>query len=141
MSEKEERDKRELEKIRMKKLKALMEAQKRNQATQEKVVSVWEKVDYILRAVMMPDAYAYLNYLKTNEPQIYQQIINELISPDVIQSIDYLMTIIAQSGGVPRRIPKDVIIMLERQAKGIKSKIQVKQGDGEMMDLGSYLSK
>ena len=141
MSEKEEKDKRELEKIRMKKLKALMEAQKRNQATQEKVVSVWEKVDYILRAVMMPDAYTYLNYLKTNEPQIYQQIINELISPDVIQSIDYLMTIIAQSGGVPRRIPKDVIIMLERQAKGIKSKIQVKQGDGKMMDLGSYLSK
>lgn len=141
MSEKEEKDNRELEKIRMKKLKALMEAQKRNQATQEKVVSVWEKVDYILRAVMMPDAFTYLNHLKTNEPQIYQQIINELITPDVIQNIDYLMAAIAQSGGVPRRIPKDVIIMLERQVKGIKSKIQVKQGDGDMMDLGSYLSK
>ena len=141
MSEKEERNKRELEKIRMKKLKALMEAQKRNQTTQKKVVSVWEKVDYILRAVMMPDAYTHLNYLKTNEPQIYQQIINKLINPDVIQNIDYLMAIISQSGGVPRRIPKDVIIMLERQIKGIKSKIQVKQGDGEMMDLGSYLSK
>ena len=141
MSEKEEKDNRELEKIRMKKLKALMEAQKRNQATQEKVVNVWEKVDYILRAVMMPDAFTYLNHLKTNEPQIYQRIINELITPDVIQNIDYLMAAIAQSGGVPRRIPKDVIIMLERQAKGIKSKIQVKQGDGDMMDLGSYLSK
>ena len=141
MSEKEETDNRELEKIRMKKLKALMEAQKRNQATQEKVVNVWEKVDYILRAVMMPDAFTYLNHLKTNEPQIYQQIINELITPDVIQDIDYLMAAIAQSGGVPRRIPKDVIIMLERQVKGIKSKIQVKQGDGDMMDLGSYLSK
>ena len=138
MSEKEEH---ELDKIRMKKLKAIMDAQKRNQASQEKVTSVWEKVDYILRAVMMPDAYTYLNHLKTNEPQIYQQIINELITPDVIQSIDYLMATIAQTGSIPRRIPKDVIIMLERQAKGIKSKIKVKQGDGDMMDLGSYLSK
>ncbi len=138
MSEKEEH---ELDKIRMKKLKALMDAQKRNQASQEKVTSIWEKVDYILRAVMMPDAYTYLNYLKTNEPQIYQQIINELITPDVIQNLEYLLAAIAQSGGVPRRIPKDVIVFLERKAKGIKSKIQVKQGDGDMMDLGSYLSK
>ncbi len=141
MSEKEEKEKYELEKIRMKKLKALMEAQKRNQTSQEKVTSVWEKVDYILRALMMPDAYTYLNYLKTNEPQIYQQIINELITPDVIQNLDYLLAAITQGGGVSRRIPKDVIIYLERQAKGIKSKIQVKQGDGDMMDLGSYLSK
>ncbi|MFX1338881.1 MAG: hypothetical protein ACFFDK_09750 [Promethearchaeota archaeon] len=141
MSEKEEKEEHELEKIRMKKIKALMEAQKRNQASQEKVTSIWEKVDYILRAVLMPDAYTYLNYLKTNESQIYQQVINELITPDVIQNLEYLLTIIAQSGNVPRRIPKDVIIFLERKAKGIKSKIQVKQGDGDMMDLGSYLRK
>lgn len=141
MSEKEGNEEHELEKIRMKKLKALMDAQKRNQASKEKVTSVWEKVDYILRAVMMPDAYKYLSHLKANEPQIYQQIINELITPDVIQNLEYLLAIIAQSGGVPRRIPKDVIIFLERKAKGIKSKIQVKQGDGDMMDLGSYLRK
>ena len=138
MSEKEEH---ELEKIRIRKMKALMEAQKRNQASQEKVTSVWEKVDYILKAVLMTDAYAHLNYLKTNEPQIYQYIINELITPDVIQSLDYLLAAITQGGGISRRIPKDVIIYLERQAKGIKSKIQVKQGDSDMMDLGSYLSK
>jgi hypothetical protein len=35
----------------------------------------------------------------------------------------------------------DVIIFLERKIKGIKGKIQVKQGNGEMMDLSSYLSK
>ena len=76
-----------------------------------------------------------------NEPQVYNWIINELISPDVIENIDYLLAIISQRGGVPRRIPKDVIILLERKAKGIKSKIQVKQGDGDIMDLRSYLSK
>jgi DNA-binding TFAR19-related protein (PDSD5 family) len=141
MSEKEENDEHELEKIRMKKLKALMEAQKRNQTSQKKETSIWEKVDYILRAVLMPDAYTHLNHLKSNEPQIYQYIINELITPDVIQNLEYLLAIIAQSGGVPRRIPKDVIIYLERKAKGIKSKIQVKKGDGDMMDLRSYLSK
>ncbi|MFX1257861.1 MAG: hypothetical protein ACFFAN_08385 [Promethearchaeota archaeon] len=130
----------ELEKIRLKKMKALMEAQKRKHASQEKVMSLWDKIDYILKVVLMPDAYSYLNNLKTNEPQFYQKIINELVSPDVIQNVDYLLAIIAQRGGVPRRIPLDVIIYLERQAKGIKSKIQVKRDD-ETMDLGSYLTK
>ena len=141
MSEKNENEEYELEKIRMKKLQALMEAQKRNQSSQEKVSTIWEKVDYILKAVLMPDGYNYLNQLKMNEPQVYNWIINELISPDVIENIDYLLAIISQRGGVPRRIPKDVIILLERKAKGIKSKIQVKQGDGDIMDLRSFLSK
>ena len=141
MSEKNENEEYELEKIRMKKLQALMEAQKRNQSSQEKVSTIWEKVDYILKAVLMPDAYTYLYQLKMNESQVYNWIINELISPDVIENIDYLLAIISQRGGVPRRIPKDVIILLERKAKGIKSKIQVKQGDGDIMDLRSYLSK
>lgn len=141
MSEENKKEEYELEKIRMKKMQALMEAQKRNQSSKEKVTTVWEKVDYVLKAVMMPDAYAYLNQLKLNESHVYNWIINELISPDVIENIDYLLAIINQRGGVARRIPRDAIILLERKAKGIKSKIQVKQGDGDMMDLRSYLSK
>lgn len=133
-------EKHELDKIRMKKLKALMEAQKRQQASQDRMVNLWEKVDYILKVVLMPDAYKHLINLKEKEPEIYQKVINELISSDVIQNIDYLLSIIARQGGVPRRIPLDAIIFLERQAKGIKSKIQVKRKD-ELMDLGSFLSQ
>jgi hypothetical protein len=48
--------------------------------------------------------------------------------------------LIRRQGGVPRKIPRDVIVYLERKAKGVKSKIQVKRGD-EMMDLGSYIKK
>ena len=131
----------ELDKIRMKKMQALMEAQKRQQASQEKVYSINEKLDYILRVVLQPDAYTHLNKLKTNEPNVYQYIYNELISEDVYMNIDYLIAIINRQGGVPRRIPLDIIIFLERKAKGIKGKISVKKGDGEVMDLGSYLTK
>ncbi len=131
----------ELDKIRMKKMKALMEAQKRKEASQKQILSLWEKVDYILKVVLMPDAYTRLSNLKTNEPSVYQRVINELISADVIQNIDYLIAIISQQEGVPRRIPVDVIIFLERKVKGIKGKIQIKQGNGKMMDLSSYLSK
>ncbi|MFX1394641.1 MAG: hypothetical protein ACFFAH_13860 [Promethearchaeota archaeon] len=133
-------EKHELDKIRMKKLKALMEAQKRQQASQDKMANLWEKVDYILKVVLKPDAYNHLMNLKEKEQQIYQKIINELISSDVIQNIDYLISIITKQGGVPRRIPLDVIIYLERLAKGIKSKIQVKRKD-EVMDLGTFLSQ
>jgi DNA-binding TFAR19-related protein (PDSD5 family) len=141
MNDQDNNEQHELEKIRMKKRMELMEAQKRMQDSKKQSMTLWEKVDYLLQVVMMPDAYSYLNNLKSNEPQVYQRIINELITPDVIQSIDYLMALIAQRGGVARRIEKEVIIFLERKIKGIKSKIQIKQRDGEMMDLSSYLSK
>ena len=130
----------ELEKIRMKKMKAIMEAKKRKEAAQERIVSVSEKIDFVLKVVLDPDAYGHLNNIRNNEPYVYQAIYNELISPDVVQNIDYLLAIIQQRGGVPRKIPLDAIIYLERKAKGIKSKIQVKRGD-DMMDLSSFLSK
>ena len=133
-------DQHELEKIRMKKMKAIMDAKKQKEAAQERVVSVSEKIEFVLRVVLAPDAYSYLNNIKNNEPYVYRAIYNELISPDVIQSIDYLLALIRQQGGVPRKIPLDAIIYLERKVKGIKSKIQVKRGD-DMMDLSSFLSK
>ena len=130
----------ELDKIRMKKIRSLMEAQKKKQAFQERISNLWEKVDYILKVVLMPDAYNHLINIKANEPQIYQKVINELVSHEVLENIDYLLAVISKQGGVPRRIPLDVIVHLERLAKGIKSKIQVKRKD-ELMDLGSYLSR
>ena len=131
----------ELEKLRMKKMKALMEAQKRQQANQERAVSINEKITYVLRIVLAPDAFSYLEKIRTNEPRVYQAIFNELVSPDVIANVDYLIAIINRQGGVPRKIHLDAIIHLERKIKGIKGKIQVKKGDGKMMDLGSYLTK
>jgi len=138
--ENKENEQHELDKIRMKKMKALMEAQKIKQASQDRMSNLWEKVDYILKIALMPEAYNHLINLKEKEPQIYQKVFNELVSPEVVQNIDYLLTIISRQGGVPRRIPLEIIIYLERQAKGIKSKIQVKRKD-ELMDLGQYLSK
>ena len=131
----------ELEKLRMKKMKTLMDAQKRQQATQERAVSINDKVLYVLKVVLAPDAFSHLERIKLNEPMVYQAIFNELVSPDVITNIDYLIALINRQGGVPRKIPLDAIIYLERKVKGIKGKIQVKKGDGEMMDLGSYLTK
>ncbi|MEE9378091.1 MAG: hypothetical protein V3V33_08655 [Candidatus Lokiarchaeia archaeon] len=141
MSENENNlDQHELDKIRMRKMRALMEAKKRKEAAQERNVSIYEKIDFVLKVVLAPDAYTYLNNLKVNEPPVYQNIYNELISPDVVQNIDYLLVLIQQRGGIPRKIPLDAIIYLERKVKGIKSKIQVKRGD-DMMDLSSFLSK
>ena len=131
----------ELEKLRRKKMMALIEAQKRQQASQERVVSINDKIVYVLRVVIAPDAFSYLENIKMNEPMVYQAIFNELVSQDVIANIDYLIAIINRQGGVPRKIPLDAIIHLERKIKGIKGKIQVKKGDGEMMDLGSFLKK
>jgi DNA-binding TFAR19-related protein (PDSD5 family) len=124
----------------MRKMKAMMDAKKRSDAVQERVVSVSEKIDFVLRVVLASEAYSHLSTIRNNEPYVYQAIYNELISQDVVQNIDYLLALIQQQGGVPRKISLDSIIYLERKAKGIKSKIQVKRGD-DMMDLSSFLSK
>ena len=138
---KEEHEQYELDKIRLKKMKAIMDAKKMQQTNQERAGSIYEKIDFILKAVLHPSAYSHLDKLKKDEPEVYQRIFNELISPDVFESLDYLVAVIKQQGGVPRQIPLDAIIYLERKIKGIKSTIKVKQGDGEIMDLGSYLTK
>ncbi len=142
MSQKnEDREKIELEMIRMKKMRTLMEAKQRQTEAKERVVSVSDKLDYLLKVVLSPEAYAHLNMLKSSDPNVYQWIYNQLINEEVVQSADYLISIVSQRGGVERRIPEDVIIMLERKAKGIKGSVQVKRGGGEMMDLGSFLGK
>lgn len=133
-------DQHELEKIRLRKMKAIVEAKRRNETIQKRVVSISDKIDFVLKVVLAPDAYNYLNKIKEREPHVYQKVYEELISPDVVTSIDYLISIIQRRGGIPRKIPLDAIIYLERKAKGIRSKIQVKRGN-EIMDLGSYLTK
>ncbi len=130
----------ELEKIRRRKMKAAMEVKKRQEAAKERNVSISDKLEYVLKIVLAPEAYSYLSNIRIKEPTVYQSIYNELISADVIQNIDYLLAILRQQGGVPRKIPLDVVILLERKAKGIRSKIQVKRGD-DLMDLGSFLTK
>lgn len=137
---KEKDDQHELNKIRMKKLQAMMDAQKQKEETQKQSSSLQDKIDFVLRVVLAPDAYEYLKKLEDSDPNVYQRIYNELISHDVVQNIDYLVYMIQRRGGVPRKIPKDVIVYLERQIKGIKSRIKVKRGD-DIMDLGSYLTK
>lgn len=136
----DEEEQHELNKLRMQKMKALMEAQKRAQESQQQVMGIKEKLEYILKMVLAPDAWSYLENLKNTEPNVYQGIFNELITQEVVESADYLINIISSRGGVPRRISKDVIIFLERKVKGIKSSIRVQRND-EIVDLGSYLSK
>jgi len=130
----------ELEKIRMRKMKAIIEAKKQQEAAKERIVSISDKLNFVLKVVLAPEAYDYLSNIRMKEPNVYQAIHNELISADVIQNIDYLIAIIRRQGGVPRKISLDIVIHLERKVKGIKSKIQVKRGD-DLMDLGSFLTK
>ncbi len=140
MNDIDNQEEHELNKIRMKKKRALMEAKMRQEQAQGQVVSINDKIDFVLKVVLMPEAYKHLNTIKQNQPNVYQSIFNELVGQEVVQNIDYLIALIQKRGSVDRRIPLNVIIYLERQAKGIKSKIQVKRGD-DMMDLGSYLKK
>lgn len=140
MNDTDEVEDNELERIRKKKMQELLNKKKQQEQTQQHRSSLEEKVDFVLKTVLEPAAYQHLNQLKENEPNVYQYVRQELVGQDVVQNIDLLIMLIRRQGGVPQKIPRDVIRYLERKAKGVKSKIQVKRGD-EMMDLGSYIKK
>ncbi|MGV9172291.1 MAG: hypothetical protein ACOC35_06970, partial [Promethearchaeia archaeon] len=115
---------------------------KQQEARKNTNTSTYDKVEYVLKTVLSDKAYSHLNKIKEEEPNVYQKILNYLITPDVLSQIDYLVAIIQRRGGsLPRRIPLDAIIHLERKVKGIKGKVRVKRRDGDLMDLGSYLKK
>lgn len=138
MSEKE-KEERELEKIRMQKLKKIVEQKQMQDVVVKEQQAFYEKIDWVLTRAMMPDAYNYLNRLKNLEPNVYWAIYKQLISQKVSDNIDVLITLINRGEAVLRRIPLEAIQYVERQVKGIKSSIKVKRANEEAVDLTSYL--
>jgi DNA-binding TFAR19-related protein (PDSD5 family) len=130
----------ELEAIRKKKMAQLLNMKKQQEAQKDVVMDVTFKKDLVLKAVFQPDAWAYLEQIRKNNPAVAQQIVNEFITPQVTMQLDLIMALIAQGRIRQQVVPIDEIQYLERQILGIKSKIQVKRrGEKEAVDLSSFL--
>ena len=132
----------ELAALRRKKMAELISRQQQDKLRQEVQQNVSaaleQKIEFCMSFLLKPDAYAYLNNIKTTNAQVYQRIKDLLFPAEVLLRLDLLIANI-RTGRVPRG---DIwlvdIQQIERDLLGIKSSISYKKrGDKERVDLSS----
>jgi hypothetical protein len=135
-------DEDELAALRRKKMAELIEKQQQDKLRQEVHHSVSaamdQKIEFCISFLLKPDAYAYLNNMKTSNPMVYKRIKDLLFPAEVILRLDLLVANI-RTGRVPRG---DIwlvdIQQIERDLLGIKSSISYKKrGEKERVDISS----
>jgi DNA-binding TFAR19-related protein (PDSD5 family) len=130
----------DLEAIRKKKMAQFLNIKKQQEAQKDIGRDFAFKKDLVLKALFQPDAWAYLEQIRKNNPMVAQQIVNEFITPQVEMQLDLLMALLAQGRIRQQVVPIDDVQYLERQILGVKSKIQVKRrGEKEAVDLSAFL--
>ncbi len=130
----------DLDAIRKKKMAQILNMKKQQDAQKDIGRDFAFKKDMVLKAVFQPDAWAYLEQIRKNNPAVAQQIVNEFVTPQVEMQLDLIISLLAQGRIQQQVVPIDEIQYLERQILGVKSKIQVKRrGEKEAVDLSSFL--
>lgn len=99
----------ELEAIKRKKMAQLIAMKKQQELASDVLHNANRKKDSILRAVLTPDAWTYLQSIRQSNSGVAMQIEGEFITPAVEQQIDLLMSLIAQGRVRSHIIPIDEI--------------------------------
>ncbi len=99
------------------------------------------KMSWLLHQTLTPEAYEWLDSLREYDHETCNIIVRQIIDDDAMAAIDNIIAVIYQSGGTPMkdRINLYDLVNVWRKIKGVKSKIQVKGRDGEMIDLSDYV--
>ena len=132
----------ELKRLRMEKMQAILRQKKMaEQRAQRREPTLAEKIDQLINVLLAPDALQYLQYIKSQDIEVYNKIRQYLFPPKLIQEIDLLMAYLYQ--GMIRRhiISKTEIQYLERKARGIDSQIRIKKQGEELTTLSNYLKE
>lgn len=132
----------ELRRIRMAKMQEMLKAkQEALQKSQQKVPTLADKIDVIMKAILQPKALEYLNQIKARSVQTYNYIRTALFPPDITDEIDMLMMYMRQGMIRSGVISLTEIQFLERKALGIESSITVKRQGEDAVSLAKFLKE
>ncbi|MHA1728870.1 MAG: hypothetical protein ACTSWY_09080 [Promethearchaeota archaeon] len=131
----------ELERIRLKRMKKLIDQKKVQELQQNRAYNDKQKVETVLRIILTPAAYNYLNNIKNRDEDLFIKIKQTFLPPQILSQIDTLL--IYMRKGMLRRgvITQTDIQQMERQILGIGSKITIKKRNHESTELSSFLKK
>jgi DNA-binding TFAR19-related protein (PDSD5 family) len=118
----------ELAEIRQRKLQALLERQRRQEAAKQAEAEQVKEREKLIQAIFMPDAVAYLNEMQKSKPQLAKQIEDIAI---MLYSEEQLL----------EPIPKEGVQLVERRLEGVESRITVKRRGKEATSLYEVVRK
>jgi DNA-binding TFAR19-related protein (PDSD5 family) len=132
----------ELRRIRMAKMQQLMQMKQQALAkSQQKIPTLADKIDQLMKVLLQPAALEYLNQIKARNIQVYNSIRSALFPPDITSEIDMLMSYLQQGMIRAGIIPITEIQLLERKFLGIESTITVKKQGEEAVTLSKFLKE
>lgn len=103
----------------MKKLKEL-EKERERKTSMEYVYRQWQKIDYVLKWVLTPEAYKYLEKKRENEPKLYKQLFQCIVDPKTIENIDDYVDVIQRRGRPKTLIRLKTLLNYEKKLTGKK---------------------
>ncbi|MDO8055863.1 MAG: DNA-binding protein [Candidatus Hermodarchaeota archaeon] len=118
----------ELKRIREQKMKALVQEQQRQEALKSVKADREKERDYLIKAIFLPDAVAYLEALHKTKPDIATRI------------EDIAITLFTRRQLITR-IPKTGVILVQRKLEGVEPKITVKRRGEEEVSFYEAVRK
>ena len=99
------------------------------------------KMTWLLEQTLTPEAYEWLDALRVHDPACCDTIVRVIIDDEAMAAIDYIIHVVHTAGGTPadQRINLADLVKYWRKLKGIKSKIMVKDKDGNETSLSDYV--
>jgi len=130
----------ELKRIRLQKMQELMRQKQEAEArAKQKIPTIQDKIDMLLRVLMQPAALQYLNEIRTRNLSLYNQIRASFFPAEIMAEIDILIQYLRQGLIRTGIISLDEVQLLERQILGISSSITVKKQGEKATSLSSFL--
>lgn len=118
----------ELERIRRRKLQALLEERRRREETQRAAEEKAQRRQRLIQAIFEPDALAYLERLRHSKPALATRIEDIAIYLFLRRQLVY-------------KITKEGVIMVQRRLEGVSPRIMVKRRGEEAVSLYEAIKK
>jgi DNA-binding TFAR19-related protein (PDSD5 family) len=131
----------ELERLRRQRMEQMLAAKHRMEHQQSAQVSVENKVQGVLRTLLQPDAFAYLEQIRGRNPELYQQIRGEILPPEIMGQLDVLISYMMQGQLRSGVIDLVSIQYWERKMLGVESTITVKRRHHDAQSLSNFLNE
>ncbi len=121
----------ELENIRQKKLRelAVKKAEKMDQKSvyrePNELEKAWLQCDYILWNIMQKPAYEFMEYHRTEYPDIYKKLYRVFISPYMMENAEFYVDYFANGGKLDKPITLATVIKEYKKIMGVRPEIRI----------------
>jgi len=108
--------------------KAIDEAEHMNRPRNQLLTPLqeaWLRCDYLLFNIMEKNAYAFMEYQRKNDPEIYKKLYRKFMSKNMMEHAQYYVDYFARGNKAPKLVMIGDVVKEYKKLKGIKSNIKI----------------